>query len=47
MEFKLNIALNANSRDTPKVSVGDRQGVKSILIFITLRTALKTRELNI
>ena len=44
---KLNVALNINSRDTPKVSTGGRQGVKSILIFITLKTALRTREPDI
>ena len=47
IEFKLNIALDTNSRDIPRVSAGGRQGVKSILILIILRTALRIRELDI
>ena len=43
----LNTALDTNSGDILKVSTGGRQGVKSILILITLRTTLRTRELDI
>ena len=46
-ESKLNAALDINSRDTLKANAGGRQGVKSILIFITLKTVLRTRELDI
>ena len=47
MEFKLNAALDANSRDTSKVNIGGRQGAESILTLIILKTVLRTRELNI
>ena len=47
MEFKLNAALDANSGDTLRVNTGGRQGVKNILILMTLKTVLKTRELDI
>ena len=47
IEFKSNAALDANSRDTLRVNAGGRQGVESVLIFITLRTILRTRELDI
>ena len=47
MESKSNAALDANSRDIPRVSAGGRQGVESVLILITLKTAPRTRELDI
>ena len=47
IKSKLNVALDINSKDTLKVSTGGRQGVESILIFITLKTILRTRELDI
>ena len=47
MESKSNAALDANSRDTLRVNTGGRQGVKSVLTFITLKTVLRTRELDI
>ena len=46
-ESKSNAALDANSGDTPRVSAGGRQGVESVLIFIILKTVLRTRELDI
>ena len=46
-EFKSNAALDANSRDISKVNAGGRQGVESVLIFIILKTVLRTRELDI
>ena len=47
MESKSNAALDINSRDTPKVNTEGRQGIKSILTLITLKTVLRTRELDI
>ena len=47
MEFKLNVALNTNSGDILRVNAEGRQGIESVLILITLRTVLRTRELDI
>ena len=47
MESKLNVALDTNSRDIPRVSAGGRQGAESALILIILRTTLRIRELDI
>ena len=47
MEFKSNVTLNTNSGDIFKVNTGGRQGVESVLIFITLKTVLRIRELDI
>ena len=47
MESKLNATLDINSGDILKVNTGGRQGVESILILITLKTALRTKELDI
>ena len=47
MEFKSNAALDTNSGDILRVNTGGRQGVKSVLIFITLKTVLRTKELDI
>ena len=47
IEFKSNVALNANSRDILRVSTEGKQGVENIQIFITLKTALRTREPDI
>ena len=43
----MTVALDANSGDTPKVSTGGRQGVESVLTLTTLRTVLRTRELDV
>ena len=47
MEFILNVALDANSRDIPRVSVGGRQGVESVQTLIILKTALRIKKLDI
>ena len=47
IEFKSNAILDANSRDTLKVSIGGRQGAESVLTFIILKTAPRTREPDI
>ena len=47
MEFILNITLDANSGDILKVSIEGKQGVESVQTLIILRTALRTKELNI
>ena len=47
MESKLNVALNINSKDILKVSIGGRQGVKSVLILIILKTTTRTKKPDI
>ena len=47
IESKLNITLDTNSGDIPRVSTGGRQGIESVPTLIILRTALRIRELNI
>ena len=47
IEFKLNVTLNANSRDILKVNTEGRQGVKSILILIILKTTTRTKKPDI
>ena len=47
IESKSNAALNANSGDILKVNTEGRQGVESVLIFITLKTVLRTKKLDI
>ena len=46
IESKSNNALNANNKNIFKMHVGGRQNVKSVLILIILRTALRTKKLN-
>ena len=47
IKSKLNTALDINSGDISRVNAGGRQSVESVLIFITLKTVLRTRELDI
>ena len=47
MEFKSNAALDTNSGDILRVNTGGRQGVKSVLTLITLKTTPRTKEPDI
>ena len=46
-ESKSNAALDANSGDTPRVNMGGRQSIESVLTLMILKTVLRTRELDI
>ena len=47
MGSKLNVALNANSGDTLKADIGRKQSAKYTLIYMTLRTAARTKEIDV
>ena len=46
IQFKYGNALNASSRATPKVHIGERKDTNSIQTYIRQKTALKIKELD-